>query len=100
MTPTAAYKRINKLIWYGRLPVAVIKVVPDATIPTCYGITFHDDLVVRPVILLNATVNRWGKTLIHEMLHVAEPRLQHGKIFEGFVERYWNIARKKIKGLK
>lgn len=100
MTPTSVYKRLNHLIWYGRLPVAVIHVVPDATLPECKGITIHDDLVVRPVILLNASSNCWGKTLVHEMMHVAEPLLQHGVIFDGFVDRYWVLARKHIKGLK
>ena len=100
MTPTSVYKRLNKLIWLGRLPKAVIKIVPDETIPTCYGVTIHDDVVVRPVILLNASFKRWGKTLLHECVHVAEPELHHGVIFDALVETYWHIARKKIKGLR
>lgn len=71
----------------------------NATLPRCYGITIHDDIVVRPVILLNCEQNHIGKTLIHEMVHVAEPFLSHGKTFDALVERYWNYARKNLKGL-
>ena len=100
LTPTAVYKRLNKIIWYGRLPEAIFKFVPDATIPECYGITIHDELVVHPVILLNETQKNWGNTLVHEAVHVAEPQLRHGVIFDALVETYWRIAKKKIKGLR
>lgn len=100
VTPAAAYRRLNKLLWMNRLPKATITVVDDATIPRCYGLTIHDEICVHPVILLNSTYKRWGLTLVHEMLHVSEPELRHGKLFDALVNRYWKIARIEIKGLK
>lgn len=99
MTPTAAYRHLNRLLWMGRLPHATVVRVTNATIPRCYGITVHDDIVVRPVILLNCDQAHVGKTLVHEMLHVAEPLLNHGDIFEALVNKYWNYARKNLKGI-
>ena len=100
MTPTSVYRKLNRLIWLGRLPVAIIQIVSDATIPECRGITIHNELVVRPVILLNVAEKPWGKTLLHECVHVAEPELQHGVTFDALVEMYWRIAKKEIKGLR
>jgi hypothetical protein len=82
-----------------RLPPAIILVVDDAVIPRCLGITLFDGDFDLPVIFLNASHKHWGRTLVHEMIHVAEPELLHGKVFESLVDRYWKIARKKIKGL-
>jgi len=93
MTPSGAYRKINKLVWLNRLPKATILLTDDATIPECYGLTIHDDLCVRPVILLNSKYRRWGKTLVHEMVHVAEPHLPHGKLFEALVRGYWTVVR-------
>jgi hypothetical protein len=60
----------------------------------------HDGyLIAQPVILLNAGSSHWGKTLVHEMIHVSEPELKHGKLFDALVNRYWKIARIEIKGL-
>ena len=100
MTPTVLYRRLNKLIWLGRLPKATITLVDNETIPLCYGITLFDRDFARPVIVLNASNKHWGKTLVHESIHVAEPTLQHGVLFDALVETYWRRARKEIKGLK
>jgi len=99
MTPAAAYKRFNRLLWANRLPKATITFVTDATLPSCYGITLQDDVCVQPVILLNEKYP-WGKTLIHEMIHVAEPLLPHGKTFTNLVEFHWRIARTHLKRRK
>ena len=85
----------------NRLPKAVVVRVSDQVMPRCYGMTIQDDFVVRPVILLNrSTPHHWGKTLIHEMIHVAEPELRHGKTFEALVTTYWRLARTYVKGLR
>lgn len=99
MTLTAAYRCLNKLIWRGRLPHAVVLRAEEDILPRCYGITLFDDDFVRPVIFISHNQPRPAKTLVHEMLHVAEPTLPHGKIFDNLVERYWSYARKNIKGL-
>jgi hypothetical protein len=95
MTPKAAYRRLNKLLWLGRLPDATIVLVENETIPRLHGITLHDAMFAKPVVVLNKRTP-WGLTLVHEMLHIAEPELPHGKIFETIVRRYWRIARKNI----
>jgi len=101
MTLTAAYQKLNALLWMNRLPKATIVRVSDATLPTCYGLTIHDDLCVRPVILLNISARKtYGKTLIHEMLHVAEPQLPHGLVFSAIVDSYWKFSKTKIKDIK
>jgi hypothetical protein len=100
MRPATAYRRLNKLLWRGRLPAATIQFVDAETLPGCYGITLFDDDFARPVILLNSSDKKWGKTLIHEAVHCAEPSLNHGVAFDILVETYWKIARKQIKGLK
>lgn len=93
MKPAALYRRLNKLLWLNRLPKAVITVVDDGVIPSCYGITLFDRDFARPVIFLNASNKHWQKTLIHEMLHVAEPSLAHGKVFNSIVNSYMRLAR-------
>lgn len=100
MTPSTAYRNLNRLIWLNRLPKATITLVGAETLPHCYGLTVHDDVCVRPVILLNTHYKKWGKTLVHEMLHVAEPSLRHGKVFSILVEFYWRIAKTNLKALE
>ena len=93
MTPINVYRRLNKQLWFNRLPPATIVFVDDATIPSCYGLTLDDDVVRKPVIFLNKSIHSWHKTLIHEMIHIAEPRLRHGKLFSALVETYCYLAR-------
>ena len=100
LLPTTAYKRLNELLWMNRLPPATIIMVDESVLPCCYGLTIQDEVVALPVILLNSGEKRWGLTLVHECLHVAEPALRHGKVFETLVQRYWKIARENVKGLK
>lgn len=100
MTPAAAYKRLNKLLWMNRLPKATVQFVDPETIPACSGITLFDRDFARPIIFLNSADKKWGKTLIHEMCHVGEPSLNHGIAFDILVETYWKLARKAIRGLK
>lgn len=100
LTPQTAYSRLNKLLWLGRLPDARVILVADEFVPNVHGVTLHDGqrLFMKPLIVLNGSAP-WGKTLIHECLHVAEPRLAHGTVFDKIVRRYWRIARRQIKGL-
>ena len=101
LTPSLAYRRLNRLLWRNRLPKAKIVLVDNSILPTCYGMTLHDDDFVAPVIFLNLSgKNHWQKTLVHECLHIAEPALHHGVIFEALVETYWRNAKKNLKGLK
>lgn len=100
MTPTAAYKLLNKTLWLNRLPRARVILVDDGTIPKCYGLTIHDDICVKPIILINAEFPNWGRTLVHECLHVAEPSLSHGPLFEALVNRYWRLLKIKFKDLR
>jgi hypothetical protein len=93
MGPAAAYRRFNKLLWNNRLPKAVVSFVEDDVLPLCYGITLFDRDFARPVIYLVASNKNWQKTLIHEMIHVSEPSLPHGKLFTALVEFYWRMAR-------
>jgi len=99
VTPTQAYRRLNAVLWLNRLPAATVILIDNATIPHIHGITMHDgrDLFLKPVILINRGDHWWGRTLIHEMLHVAEPELPHGKIFDAIAKKYWRIAKKRIK---
>ena len=63
MTPTALYRQLNVLLWSGRLPKATVVFTPNLTMPTCFGLTIHDDICVRPVILLNRCAGHsWAKT--------------------------------------
>ena len=100
MGPKATYNRFNKLVWNGRLPKAVVTFVEDDVMPRCFGLTLFDEDFSRPVIYLAANNKHWQKTLIHEMCHVSEPSLPHGKIFDALVETYWRMARREIRGLK
>lgn len=100
LSPAAVYSRLNKLLWLGRLPKAMVSFADDETIPTCYGITLFDRDFARPVIFINKTHTKWGRTMVHEMVHCAEPSLNHGVVFDALVETYWRLARKQIKGLK
>ncbi len=100
MKPETAYRRLNTLLWMGRLPDATIKFVDDETLPRGYGITLFDADFAKPVIFLNDSYSRWGRTLIHEMLHVSEPILPHGRVFDAIVNSYWRRAKKAIRGLK
>jgi len=100
MTPNAAYQRINKLIWLGRLPKAEVVFVDPDMIPSHLGFTNHDDgIFIKPVITL-ARRKRWGLTLVHEILHVAEPNLDHGPVFDFLVRRYWRMVKKNLKGFQ
>jgi hypothetical protein len=102
MTPSMAYRRLNRLLWRGRLPKAKIILVDDSVLPECHGLTVDDegepDFRV-PLLFLNTTSDHRGKTLLHEMLHIAEPELPHCKSFYAIVDSYWKFARKRIKGL-
>lgn len=94
MNPLQEYRRLNSLIWYGRLPDATIVMVDNATIPYVHGITCHNTtLFVKPVIILNRN-SPWKRTLVHEMIHVAEPELAHGPVFDHIVRRYYRLAQK------
>lgn len=100
MSPASEYRRLNKLIWFGRLPDATLVLVDNATIPYVHGVTCHNTtLFVKPVIVLNRT-SPWRRTLIHEMLHVAEPELPHGAIFDSIVRRYTRLAQKAHKKIQ
>lgn len=100
MGPAAAYRCFNKLLWNNRLPKAVISFVEPDVMPKCYGLTLFDTDFARPVIYLAADNKRWPKTLIHEMLHVAEPSLPHGKLFTALVEAYWRYSKNTKKGYR
>jgi hypothetical protein len=97
MTPTAVYRKLNEVLWSNRLPKATVVFVEDGTMPSCFGLTIHDDICVKPVIFLNrCSTHSWKKTLVHECLHVAEPTLRHGKIFDALVDLYWRKTKKEI----
>lgn len=100
MKPATAYTRLNNLVWAGRLPPATVQFIDNETIPRCYGLTLFDQDFARPVIFINSNHKHWGRTMVHECLHVAEPLLEHGALFDTLVSRYWKIARKNIRGLK
>lgn len=100
MTPARAYARLNNLLWNNRLPKAKIVQSDTALTSNCMGLTLtDDDALAIPHIWLNTKYKRWGKTLVHEMLHVAEPELPHGKLFDTLVNTYWRYAKQHIKGL-
>jgi len=100
MTPQTAYNRLNRLIWHGRLPEAKVIFVDDSFIPNCWGVTLHDEgnLFPKPVIIINLLRKNWGETLVHEALHVAEPTLRHGTVFNALVAIYWRRAKKDMHG--
>ena len=92
-SPQVVYQRLNRLIWLNRLPKAKIMLVENSYLPTCLGVTLPcgegSAPFARPIIILNAG-RFWEKTLLHEMLHIAEPSLLDGRMFDALVERYWN----------
>ena len=101
MTPAAEYRRLNKILWMGRLPKATVKFIDDEALPRCYGITLFDLDFVLPVIFLNASNKKnWKKTLIHEMIHVSEPSLPHGKTFDALVNIYFRLSKNTKKGYR
>jgi hypothetical protein len=102
LSPAIAYRRLNKLLWRNRLPKAKIVHVDDTVMPNNHGFTVDDDGDADfrpPLLFLNTSNKRRGKTLLHEMLHIAEPQLPHCKAFYAIVESYWKFANKHIKGL-
>lgn len=100
MTPQHLYGRLNKLLWFGRLPDATVILVDNETMPKLWGIVMNrDENFALPIVVLNYfRPGGWEKTLIHECLHIAEPELRHGKIFDSIVEAYHRRAKKEIKG--
>ena len=100
MTPSSAYRHLNNRLWEGRLPKAFVTFLDDDTMPDNYGITVWDEDFRLPLIFINASRKRWLKVLIHECLHVAEPTLSHGRIFDALVEAYWRKVKKELRGLK
>lgn len=102
MTPSVAYRKLNRLLWRNRLPKAKIIHVDDTVMPRNCGLTADEegDADFRvPLVFLNVNNPHRGKTLLHEMLHIAEPQLPHCKSFYAIVDSYWKFARKNIKGL-
>lgn len=99
-TPAYAYRHLNNLLWDGRLPAAHVTFIDDAVMPNNFGITLWDDDFRLPVIFINASRKRWLKILIHEMCHVSEPSLPHGKTFEALVAFYLRAAKQTRKGYR
>jgi hypothetical protein len=99
-TPASEYKRLNKLLWFGRLPKATVKFIDDEAMPNCYGITLLDRDFALPVIFINSATKNWLPVLIHECLHVAEPLLPHGKLFDSLVKFYVRQAKNTKKGYR
>ena len=100
MTPASAYRSLNNLLWEGRLPSAHVTFIDDTVMPDNYGITLWDEDFRLPIIFINASRKRWLKVLIHEMTHVAEPSLPHGKTFEALVAFYLRAAKNAKKGYR
>ena len=100
MTPQGTYNRLNKLLWRGRLPTATVWFVSDATMPTNFGITMWDSDFRLPIIVINASQKRWLKILIHEILHIAEPEMPHGELFESLVAFYVRAAKNTKRGYR
>lgn len=98
--PPELYRRLNHLLWLNRLPSATILLIEDNVIPKCRAVSIQDDLFVKPVIFLNTKYKHWAKSLVHEMVHIAEPRLEHGLQFDSLVNFHWRIACSKIRGLR
>lgn len=73
--------------------------VENARIPNIHGVTLdHQFLFVKPIIIMNAKTPS-VRHLIHEMIHIAEPALQHGVLFDALEHQYWLLAKKHIKGI-
>lgn len=102
MTPQHLYGRLNKLLWFGRLPDATVILVDNETMPKLWGIVMNrDENFALPIVVLNYfRPGGWGITLVHEMLHIAEPELRHGTAFNSIVNAYWARAQREIKNLK
>jgi hypothetical protein len=100
VNPQTAYNRLNRLLWKSRLPKALVEFIDDDIMPTNFGITMWDSDFVLPIIFINAARKFWVPVLIHEMLHVAEPHLPHGKIFYGLVKFYVRKAFHAKKGYR
>ena len=99
-TPAAEYRRLNRLLWKGRLPRATVYWIDEETMPRNYGITMWDSDFVLPVIVLNSSEKRWLRVLIHEIIHIAEPNLPHGKLFESLIKFYVRAAKNTKKGYR
>jgi predicted metal-dependent hydrolase len=99
-SPAVEYRRLNKLLWQNRLPKAMVSFIDDDTMPNNFGITMWDEDFVLPIIFINASTKRWHKVLIHEMCHVAEPNLPHGKLFFALVQFYVRQAKNTKKGYR
>lgn len=93
MSPQQAYDYLNQHLWAGRLPEAKVDLVENELMPKCWGLTIAVPGLARPVILLNINNRKWEVTLVHEMLHIAEPMLPEGKLFESLVRFYWEKAK-------
>ena len=93
MRPQDAYVLLNRRFWLNRLPNAKIELVENSVIPTCWGLTLVGDQLARPIVLINEKNRKWEITLLHEMVHLAEPELPEGKLFDALVRHYWNRAR-------
>ena len=100
MTPATAYRCLNKLLWRNRLPNAFVNFIDTEAMPSNYGITMWDEDFALPVIFINSETKRWLRVLIHEMIHVAEPSLPHGKTFETLVAFYLREAKNAKKGYR
>ena len=101
LTPSRMYRILNRRIWLNRLPAAKIVFVKNSHIPRLAAITLHDGegLFAKPVICVNLKQKKnkhWALALIHEMVHVAEPELQHGRIFNALVRQYWFMTQKHL----
>src|ERR1700676_4928892 len=99
-SPAVEYRRLNRLMWEGRLPRASVYWIDDETMPTNFGLTMWDEDFSLPVIFLNASNKRWLKVLVHECIHIAEPSLSHGRLFDALVETYWRRAKNELRRMK
>jgi hypothetical protein len=98
--PQQTYRRLNKLLWMGRLPRATVYWIDDETLPTNFGMTQWDADFALPVIFINSSRKRWLRVLIHEMIHVSEPEMPHGKLFESLIDFYVRAAKNTKKGYR
>lgn len=53
----------------------------------------------KAVVLFQGLVNHDPMTIIHELVHVAHPRLSHGKKFDRLVRQHYLKAKKEFKWL-
>jgi hypothetical protein len=54
------------------------------------------DEACKTIILNNQTLREEPYTVIHELVHLAYPRLRHGKRFDKLVRSYYMKARKEF----